>query len=72
MSGDQFRLVATTGAGSANSNAATLTVTAAPSGGNSSGGGGGGGGGGGTLEIATLLMLVGVLGLRRARRFSNH
>ncbi|HET7812098.1 MAG TPA: hypothetical protein VFL16_16120, partial [Steroidobacteraceae bacterium] len=71
MSGDQYRLVATTGAGSASSNAATLTVTAAPSGGSSSGGGGGGGGGG-TLEYATLLMLIGLLGLRRARPFAQH
>jgi hypothetical protein len=60
MSGDQFRLAATNDTGTANSGAATLTVTAAPSssGGGSTGGSGGGGGGGGRLDWTLLAALV--------------
>ncbi len=68
MSGDQFRLVATTSAGSANSNAATMTVAAAPgTGGNSGGGSSGGGGGGGTFDLATLVAMLGALRFGRIR-----
>jgi len=70
MSGDQFRLVATTGAGSANSNSVTLSVAAAPTGGGNSGGGssGGGGGGGGAFDALSLVVLVGALRFASLRR----
>jgi len=69
MNGDQFRLVATTAGGSANSNAASMTVNAAPtppSGGGSSSGGGGGGGGRIGFELLVVLGLA-LLKSRRAR-----
>jgi alpha-N-arabinofuranosidase len=68
MSGDQFRLVASTGAGSANSNSATLSVAAAQTGGGSSGGGSSGGGGGGAFDLLSLLALVSMLRLTSLRR----
>jgi hypothetical protein len=69
MSGDQFRLVATTYYGSRESNAVTLTVTAVvnpppppppnpPS----------GGGGGGRFDLAVLAALLALVGGRLARR----
>src|SRR5204863_87317 len=60
MSGDQFRLAATNGTGTANSSGVTLTVTAASSGssgGGSTSGSGGGGGGGGRLDWLLLALL---------------
>ncbi|HEV8444052.1 MAG TPA: hypothetical protein VGQ27_11260 [Steroidobacteraceae bacterium] len=67
MSGDQFRLVATTSAGSANSNSVTMTVAAAPSTGGGSGSGNGGGGGG-AFDLATLVAMLGALRFVGARR----
>src|SRR5690349_18243082 len=68
MSGDQFRLVATTTSGSANSNAVSLTVNAAPTppagGGSSSGGGGGGG------RIGIELLAALAFALWKSRRSS--
>jgi hypothetical protein len=67
MSGDQFRLVATTPAGSTTSNAVSMTVNAAsppPSGGGSSSGGGGGGG---SLGYELLAVLAGSLYSRRRK-----
>jgi hypothetical protein len=67
MSGDQFRLAATNGTGTANSGAAILTVAAAPSssGGGSASGSGGGGGGGGRLDWLLLAALTLALATRR-------
>jgi alpha-N-arabinofuranosidase len=65
MSGDQFRLSATNGTGTANSGAVALTVTAAatppanpPS--------GGGGGGGGRVDLVLLALLALCLALHRS------
>jgi hypothetical protein len=71
MSGEQFRLVASTAAGSANSNSATLSVAAAPSTGGTSGGGSPGGGGGGAIDLLSLAIVAAALrvaGLHRASR----
>ncbi len=70
MSGDQFRMTATTPAGAANSSAVSMTVNAAPSP-PSGGGGSGGGGGGGDLDASLLAALALVLAgtrVARARR----
>jgi len=72
MSGDQFRLTATTATGSVNSSAVVLTVTAAtvpPANPPPSGGGGGGGAIDGAVLAALLALTTGRLAMnRRARR----
>jgi hypothetical protein len=67
MSGDQFRLSATNGTGTADSGAAALTVTPASSP-PANPPAGGGGGGGGRLDPALLAALMLCLVLHRALR----
>jgi alpha-N-arabinofuranosidase len=72
MSGDQFRLVASTTRGSHTSSAVTLTVTAAPAppAPPPSPPAGGGGGGGGGFDLAALVGLFALVAGRLARRRS--